>query len=115
MRCLSEGDQRLQGTELELQNQLPLQIGSKIIVNNLVRWDRWGFHLTPGNRLTDSSTWKECYICSAQTDPRQPGKHHYSSGWSHPVVQGKERYEDEMFIIKYFKKDLHTSLSKGWN
>lgn len=30
-------------------------------------------------------------------------------------VQGKEYYEDEMFIIKYFKKDLHTSLSKGWN
>ncbi|MCV5633342.1 DUF4942 domain-containing protein, partial [Escherichia coli] len=34
----------------------PCKFGSKIIVNNLVRWDRWGFHLITGqqtDRLVD--------------------------------------------------------------
>ncbi len=34
----------------------PCKFGSKIIINNLVRWDRWGFHLITGqqtDRLAD--------------------------------------------------------------
>ncbi|HAO0315500.1 TPA: DUF4942 domain-containing protein, partial [Escherichia coli] len=34
----------------------PCKLGSKIIFNNLVRWNRWGFHLITGqqaDRLAD--------------------------------------------------------------
>ncbi|RJX83782.1 DUF4942 domain-containing protein, partial [Escherichia coli] len=52
----------------------PCKFGSKIIVNNLVRWDRWGFHLITGQQTDDSSTWKECYICSAANRSPTTGK-----------------------------------------
>ncbi len=44
MKCLSGGDQRLQGC-WNYKTNSPCKFGSKIIVNNLVRWDQWGFHI----------------------------------------------------------------------
>ncbi len=77
------------GLNWNYKTNCPCKFGSKIIVNNLVRWDRWGFHLITGqqtDRLVD--TGKNATSVQRQTDPRQPGKHHYSSGWSHPVRSG---------------------------
>ena len=106
MRCLSEGDQRLQGTELELQNQLPLQIWQwKLVVNNLVRWDRWGFHLITGqqtDRLVDLE--RMLHLFSGKPIPDNRENITIRLDGHIQSVQGKERYEDEMFIIKYFKK-----------
>ncbi|WP_434477983.1 DUF4942 domain-containing protein, partial [Escherichia coli] len=33
------------GLNWNYKTNCPCKFGSKIIVNNLVRWDRWGFHL----------------------------------------------------------------------
>ncbi|WP_413176388.1 DUF4942 domain-containing protein [Escherichia coli] len=102
------------GLSCNLQTNCPVKFGNKIIVNNLVRWDRWGLHLSPGNRQIDLPTRKNAASVQRQTDPRQQGKHNYSSGRSHPVSSGKkECYEDEMFIIKYFKKgSAHITFRK---
>ncbi|MHB1979892.1 DUF4942 domain-containing protein [Escherichia coli] len=83
----------------------PCKFGSKIIVNNLVRWDRWGFHLITGqqaDRLADLERMLHLFSGKPIPDNRENITirldDHIQS------VQGKERYEDEMFIIKYFKK-----------
>ncbi|EOJ5697507.1 DUF4942 domain-containing protein [Escherichia coli] len=57
----------------------PCKFGSKIIVNNLVRWDRWGasYHRATGRSTCRSG--KNAASVQRQTDPRQPGKHHHSS------------------------------------
>lgn len=36
------------GLSWNYKNNLLCKFGSKIIVNNLVRWDRWGFYLNNG-------------------------------------------------------------------
>ncbi|WP_173672131.1 DUF4942 domain-containing protein, partial [Escherichia coli] len=44
------------GLSWNYKTNSPCKFGSKIIVNNLVRWDRWGFHLITGqqaDRLAD--------------------------------------------------------------
>lgn len=62
------------GLSWNYENNSPCKFGSKIIVNNLVRWDRWGFILSPGNRQIDLPTWKECCICSAANRSPTTGK-----------------------------------------
>ncbi|SQD01431.1 ybl125 [Escherichia coli] len=61
--------------------------------------------LSPGNRPIDLPTWKECCICSA-AKPIPDNRENITIRLDDHIqsVQGKERYEDEMFIIKYFKK-----------
>ena len=66
------------GLSWNYKNNSPCKFGSKIIVNNLVRWDRWGFHLNNGPQAT-CLPGKNAASVKRQTDPRQPGKHHYSS------------------------------------
>ncbi len=44
------------GLSWDYKTNSPCKFGSKIIVNNLVRWDQWGFHLISGmqaDRLAD--------------------------------------------------------------
>lgn len=62
------------GLSWNYKTNCPCKFGSKIIVNNLVRWDRWGFILSPDNRLTDSPIWKECCTCSAVNQSPTIGK-----------------------------------------
>ncbi|WP_248841902.1 DUF4942 domain-containing protein [Escherichia coli] len=38
------------GLSWNYKTNCPCKFGSKIIVNNLVRWDRWGFHLITGQQ-----------------------------------------------------------------
>ncbi len=102
------------GLSWNYKTNCPCKFGNKIIVNNLVRWDRWGLHLITGqqaDRLADLG--KNAASVQRQTDPRQQGKHNYSSGRTYPVSSGKECHEDEMFIIKYFKKgSAHITFRK---
>ncbi len=44
------------GLSRDYKTNSPCKFGSKIIVNNLVRWDQWGFHLISGmqaDRMAD--------------------------------------------------------------
>lgn len=104
------------GLSWNYKTNCPCKFGSKIIVNNLMRWDRWGFILSPGNRLTDSSTWKECYICSAANRSPTTGK---TSLFVWMVTSSPFRVKSAMKTrcssLNTLRRDLHTSLSKGWN
>lgn len=62
------------GLSWNYKTNSPCKFGSKIIVNNLVRWDRWGGILSPGNRPIDLPIWKECCTCSAANRSPTTGK-----------------------------------------
>ncbi len=90
----------------------PCKFGSKIIVNNLVRWDQWGFHLISGmqaDRLADLE--RMLHLLSGKPIPDNRGNITINLDDHIQSVQGKGRYEDEMFIIKYFKKGCALSLT----
>ena len=93
------------GLSWNYKTNSPCKFGSKIIVNNLVRWGRWGFHLITGpqtDRVADLERMLHLFSGIPTPDNRENIiirlDEHIRS------VQGKEYYEDEMFIIKYFKK-----------
>ncbi|WP_139520141.1 DUF4942 domain-containing protein, partial [Escherichia coli] len=87
---------------------------SKIIVNNLVRWDRWGFHLITGqqtDRLVDLERMLHLFSGKPIPDNRENITIHLDDHIQ--SVQGKEDYEDEMFSIRYFKKgSAHITFRK---
>ncbi|MDD8641169.1 DUF4942 domain-containing protein [Escherichia coli] len=93
------------GLSWNYKTNSPCKFGSKIIVNNLVRWDRWGFHLITGpqtDRVADLERMLYLFSGIPTPDNRENIIIHLDEHIR--SVQGKERYEDEMFIIKYFKK-----------
>ncbi|EEC9977361.1 DUF4942 domain-containing protein, partial [Escherichia coli] len=93
------------GLSWNYKTNCPCKFGSKIIVNNQVRWDRWGFHLITGqqtDRLVDLE--RMLHLFSGKPIPDNRENITIRLDGHIQSVQGKERYEDEMFIIKYFKK-----------
>ncbi|HCJ9082696.1 TPA: DUF4942 domain-containing protein, partial [Escherichia coli] len=102
------------GLSWNYKTNCPCKFGSKIIVNNLVRWDRWGFHLITGqqaDRLADLERMLHLFSGKPIPDNRENITirldDHIQS------VQGKESYEDEMFSIRYFKKgSAHITFRK---
>ncbi|HDQ3838763.1 TPA: DUF4942 domain-containing protein [Escherichia coli] len=104
------------GLNWNYKTNLPCKFGSKIIVNNLVRWDRWGFHIVTGQQADRVADLERML--------------HLFSGWPIPdnreniiirlddhiqSAQGQEcyEYEDEMFSIRYFKKgSAHITFRK---
>ena len=93
------------GLSWDYKTNSPCKFGSKIIVNNLVRWDQWGFHLISGmqaDRLADLE--RMLHLLSGKPIPDNRGNITINLDDHIQSVQGKGRYEDEMFIIKYFKK-----------
>ncbi|RLX15277.1 DUF4942 domain-containing protein [Escherichia coli] len=93
------------GLSWNYKTNCPCKFGSKIIVNNLMRWDRWGFHLITGqqtDRLVDLE--RMLHLFSGKPIPDNRENITIRLDGHIQSVQGKERYEDEMFIIKYFKK-----------
>ncbi|EPF7211793.1 DUF4942 domain-containing protein, partial [Escherichia coli] len=93
------------GLSWNYKTNCPCKFGSKIIVNNLVRWDRWGFHLITGqqtDRLVDLE--RMLHLFSGKPIPDNRENITIRLDGHIQSIQGKERYEDEMFIIKYFKK-----------
>ena len=92
------------GLELNYKTNSPCKFGSKIIVNNLVRWDRWGFHLYQ-YRTTGRSTCRSgrmLYLFSGKPIPDNRENITIHLDDHIQSVQGKEDYEDEMFSIRYF-------------
>ncbi|ENE0105424.1 DUF4942 domain-containing protein [Escherichia albertii] len=93
------------GLNWDYKTNSPCRFGSKIIVNNLVRWDRWGFHLNSGqqaDRLADQERMLYLFSGKPIPDNRENITIHLDDHIQ--SVQGKECYEDEMFSIRYFKK-----------
>ncbi|RLX83455.1 DUF4942 domain-containing protein [Escherichia coli] len=102
------------GLSWNYENNSPCKFGSKIIVNNLVRWDRWGFHLITGqqaDRLADLERMLYLFSGKPIPDNRENITIHLDDHIQ--SVQGKEDYEDEMFSIRYFKKgSAHITFRK---
>ncbi len=102
------------GLNWNYKTNCPCKFGSKIIVNNLVRWDRWGFHLNSGqqaDRLADLERMLYLFSGKPIPDNRENITIHLDDHIQ--SVQGKEDYEDEMFSIRYFKKgSAHITFRK---
>ncbi|WP_038427311.1 DUF4942 domain-containing protein [Escherichia coli] len=102
------------GLSWNYKTNCPCKFGNKIIVNNLVRWDRWGLHLITGqqtDRLVDLERMLHLFSGKPIPDSRENITirldDHIRS------VQGKACYEDEMFSIRYFKKgSAHITFRK---
>ena len=102
------------GLSWNYKTNSPCKFGNKIIVNNLVRWDWWGFHLNSGqqaDRLADLERMLYLFSGKPIPDNRENITIHLDDHIQ--SVQGKEDYEDEMFSIRYFKKgSAHITFRK---
>ena len=102
------------GLSWNYKTNSPCKFGSKIIVNNLVRWDRWGLHLITGqqaDRLADLE--RMLYLFSGKPIPDSRENIIIRLDDHIRSVQGKVCYEDEMFNIRYFKKgSAHITFRK---
>lgn len=93
------------GLSWDYKSNSPCKFGKKIIVTGLVKYDRWGFGLNWGwqrDRLTDLE--RMLMLLDGKPVPdnraditRHLGDHIHENRYSN-------RYEDEMFSIKYFQK-----------
>lgn len=93
------------GLSWNFKSNSPCKFGAKIIVTGLVKYDRWGFGLNWGwqrDRLADLE--RMLMILDGKPVPdnradvtRRLGDHIHENRHSN-------RYEDEMFTIKYFQK-----------
>ncbi|MEN4701139.1 DUF4942 domain-containing protein [Pantoea agglomerans] len=93
------------GLSWDYKSNNPCKFGKKIIVTGLVKYDRWGFGLNWGwqrDRLADLE--RMLMLLDGQPIPdsradvtRRIGDHIHENRHSN-------RYEDEMFAIKYFQK-----------
>ncbi len=89
----------------DFKSNSPCKFGKKIIVNGLVKCDRWGFGLNWGwqrDRLADLE--RMLMLLDGKPAPdnladvtRRLGDHIHDN-------RGSNSYEDEMFKIKYFQK-----------
>ena len=102
------------GLSWNYKTNCPCKFGSKIIVNNLVKWDQWGFHLISrmqADRLADLE--RMLHLLSGKPIPDNRGNITINLDDHIQSVQGKEDYEDEMFSIRYFKKgSAHITFRK---
>lgn len=93
------------GLSWNYKTSSPCKFGTKIIVTGLVKFDRWGFGLNWGwqrDRLADLE--RMLVLLDGKPVPdnradvtRRLGDHIHENRHSN-------HYEDEMFVIKYFKK-----------
>jgi len=93
------------GLSWDYKSNNPCKFGKKIIVNGLVKHDRWGFGLNWGwqrDRLADLE--RMLMLLDGKMVPdnradvtRRLGDHIHENRHSN-------RYEDEMFVITYFQK-----------
>ncbi|EKB2189929.1 DUF4942 domain-containing protein, partial [Escherichia coli] len=82
------------GLSWDYKTNSPCKFGSKIIVNNLVRWDQWGFHLISGmqaDRLADLE--RMLHLLSGKPIPDNRGNITINLDDHIQSVQGKGRYE----------------------
>ncbi|EMW2203085.1 MULTISPECIES: DUF4942 domain-containing protein [Enterobacteriaceae] len=102
------------GLSWDFKTNSPCKFGAKIIVTGLVKFDRWGFGLNWGrqrDRLADLE--RMLMLLDGKPVPdnradvtRRIGDHIHENRHSN-------RYEDEMFTIKYFQKGTaHITLKR---
>ncbi|KNC91165.1 DUF4942 domain-containing protein [Trabulsiella odontotermitis] len=102
------------GLSWNYRTNSPCKFGAKIIVSGLVKYDRWGFGLNWGwqrDRLADLE--RMLMLLDGKPIPdnradvtRRLGDHIHENRHSN-------RYEDEMFAIKYFQKGTaHITLKR---
>lgn len=102
------------GLSWDFKTNSPCKFGTKIIVTGLVKCDRWGFGLNWGwqrDRLADLE--RMLMLLDGKPVPdnradvtRRLGDHIHANRHSN-------RYEDEMFAIKYFQKGTaHISFKR---
>ncbi|CAD6536868.1 ybl125 [Escherichia coli] len=104
------------GLSWDYKTNSPCKFGSKIIVNNLVRWDQWGFILSVECRQIAWLTWKECCICSAvNRSPTTEGISPLIWMTTYSPFRVKDAMKMRCSSLNTLRRDLHTSLSKGWS
>jgi len=88
----------------DYKSNSPCKFGAKIIVNGLVKYDRWGFGLNRGwqcDQLVDLERILMLLDGKPIPDNRADISRHLSD---HISQQRTASYEDELFRIKYFQK-----------
>lgn len=93
------------GLSWDFKTNSPCKFGAKIIVTGLVKCDRWGFGLNWGwqrDRLADLERMLMLLDGKPVPDNRADVTHRLSDHIHEN--RHSNRYEDEMFTIKYFQK-----------
>lgn len=93
------------GLSWDFKSNNPCKFGKKIIATGLVKHDRWGFGLNWGwqrDRLADL----ERMLVLLDGKPVPDNRADVTRRLSDHIHENRHssRYEDEMFVIKYFKK-----------
>lgn len=93
------------GLSWDYKTNNPCYFGKKIIVNNLVKHDRWGYSLNWGwrrDQLTDLE--RMLYLLDGKTIP--DNRHDVSIQFMDFVRDNPHQqvFEDDMFTIRYFQK-----------
>ncbi|PEH73934.1 DUF4942 domain-containing protein [Edwardsiella tarda] len=102
------------GLSWDYKSNSPCKFGKKIIVNGLVKYDRWGFGLNWGgqrDRLADL----ERMLMLLDGKPVPDNRADVTRRLSDHIDANRHsnRYEDEMFTIKYFQKGTaHITFKK---
>lgn len=102
------------GLSWDYKSNSPCKFGKKIIVNGLVKHDRWGFGLNWGwqrDRLADL----ERMLMLLDGKPVPDNRADATRRLSDHIHQNRQSncYEDEMFTIKYFQKGTaHISFKR---
>lgn len=93
------------GLSWDYKSNSPYRFGKKIIVNGLVKYDRWGFSLTHG-RQRDSLADLERMLMLLDGKPIPDSRADVTCCLADHISQCKtgERYEDALFRISYFQK-----------
>lgn len=93
------------GLSWNFKTNSPCRFGRKIIVNGLVKYDRWGFGLNWGwqrDRLADLE--RMLILLDGKPVPDNRADVTRRLGDHIDANRHAPRYEDEMFVIKYFQK-----------
>ncbi|UCQ27497.1 DUF4942 domain-containing protein [Edwardsiella tarda] len=102
------------GLSWDYKSNGPCKFGKKIIVNGLVKYDRWGFGLNWGgqrDRLADLERMLMLLDGKPVPDNRADVIRRLSDHID--ANRHSNRYEDEMFTIKYFQKGTaHITFKK---
>ncbi|XEH49590.1 DUF4942 domain-containing protein [Edwardsiella tarda] len=102
------------GLSWDYKSNSPCKFGKKIIVNRLVKYDKWGFGLNWGgqrDRLADL----ERMLMLLDGKPIPDNRADVTRRLSDHIDANRHsnRYEDEMFTIKYFQKGTaHITFKK---
>lgn len=102
------------GLSWNYKTNSPCKFGVKIIVSDLVKYDRWGFRLNWGwqrDRLADLE--RMLMLLDGKPVPDNRADVTHRLGDHIHENRHNNRYEDEMFAIKYFQKGTaHITLKR---